>query len=275
MVHIKVSAANTTPSLYSSKQIDNFITAANDKTITATPTPQITQNVSNDINKELTPTPETTNNKNNDVSNFFALLNEKKQELSETAVEAKEPECKISSIFTPEVQQWGNDICRWSKDYNTDPDLIATVMQIESCGNASAVSFTGVPGLFQVAGENLDGENGFDPEISAKKGIGKVLKYELDSANGNITAALAGYNGGAIAREYINGNMSRNQLYSNLRNSRSGFWRTANKAWAKINEIEWYAHWANIYFDAKGGRTDTLQEWLNLGGARLCPSTQS
>ena len=40
----------------------------------------------------------------------------------------------ISLLFTPEVQYWGEEILAWSETYQLDPNLVATVMQIESCG---------------------------------------------------------------------------------------------------------------------------------------------
>ena len=181
-------------------------------------------------------------------------------------------ECQISGVFTAEVQRWNDEICGWSKEHQMDPDLIATLMQIESCGNKDATSSTGVRGLFQVTGANLDGENPWDPNVSMAKGPGKVFKNSLDAAEGDVRAAFAGYNGGGLAREYVAGKITKNEFYWGLRRNRSGYWPTPAKARAKINEVEWYAKWANIYFDAKGERTDTLQEWLELGGHRLCPS---
>jgi len=179
-------------------------------------------------------------------------------------------DCGLSASFTPEIQEWADRICRWSIEHKMDPNLIATIMQIESCGNNNAVSATGVRGLFQVTGANLDGENPFNPDVSMAKGPGKVLKNELKASDGNITAAMAGYNGGAWARQWVAGDLDRSQFISKLRSHY--LWRTTTKALAKVNEVERYAQWANIYYEAKEGRQDTLNEWLNLGGYRLCNS---
>jgi soluble lytic murein transglycosylase-like protein len=176
--------------------------------------------------------------------------------------------CRISDSFTSEVKAWESDICRWSKEQQLDPDLIATIMQIESCGNNWAVSSTGVKGLFQVTGANLRGRNGFDPNSSAAAGPGEVLKNELKATNGNIRAAMAGYNGGGWARQYISGELTRNQFLAKLRTHR--YWNTQAKALAKANEVERYAQWADIYFEGKENKTETLNIWLNLGGYRLC-----
>jgi hypothetical protein len=185
-------------------------------------------------------------------------------------VQKASAECRISDTFTPEVKYWEEDICRWSKEHQMDPDLIATIMQIESCGDDRAVSATGVRGLFQVTGANLDGQNPFDPNVSMAKGPGKVLKSELEATNGNIKAALAGYNGGPWARQWVNGQLTTAQFVSRLRNHGSGFWRTPARANAKVNEVKWYAEWSNIFYEAKNNETDTLDKWLALGGSRLC-----
>ncbi len=201
-----------------------------------------------------------------------------KQELGAIAYSREEveeePECKLSDSFTDQVKHWEEDVCRWGEEHDMDPDLIATVMQIESCGNPNAVSATGVRGLFQVTGANLDGQNPFDPNVSMAKGPGKVLKTELKLAHGDVKAAMAGYNGGGKARDYIGGKITRSQFYTYLVNHRSGLWRTRSRALAKVNEVERYAQWADIYFEAKDNRKDTLQIWWDLGGHRLCSSAE-
>ena len=193
----------------------------------------------------------------------------------EEASPEEEAKCSIAATFTPEVQRWEGEICRWSDEHQMDPDLIATLMQIESCGNKNAKSSTGVRGLFQVTGTNLDGENPWDPNVSMAKGPGKVFKRALEAADGDIKAAFAGYNGGSTALDYIAGKIDRNEFYSRLRKSPSGYWRTKSKALAKINEVEWYAKWADIYFESKEENSDTLQEWINLGGHRLCTASSN
>src|SRR3954454_6420356 len=46
----------------------------------------------------------------------------------------------LAPIFTPEVQHWSHKILAWSYYFKIDPNLAATVMQIESCGAPSVVS---------------------------------------------------------------------------------------------------------------------------------------
>src|SRR5215203_1054565 len=49
----------------------------------------------------------------------------------------------LSPIFTPEVQYWAPQISKWAAQYQLDPNLIATVMQIESCGAPGVASGSG------------------------------------------------------------------------------------------------------------------------------------
>ena len=102
----------------------------------------------------------------------------------------------ISPIFTREIQHWANDITRWADASSLDPNLIATVMQIESCGDPRAVSSAGAKGLFQVMPFHFEfGENPYNPETNALRGL-NYLSNSLATAHGNIRLALAGYNGG-------------------------------------------------------------------------------
>ncbi|MBI1856315.1 MAG: transglycosylase SLT domain-containing protein [Chloroflexi bacterium] len=48
------------------------------------------------------------------------------------------------------MDYWAAAISRWANASNLDPNLVAVVMQIESCGNPSARSSAGAMGLFQV-----------------------------------------------------------------------------------------------------------------------------
>ena len=57
---------------------------------------------------------------------------------------------KISGVFAPGVRHWSTQIRKWAKEYDLPPNLVATVMQIESCGNPLAQSPDGAAGLFQV-----------------------------------------------------------------------------------------------------------------------------
>jgi soluble lytic murein transglycosylase-like protein len=153
----------------------------------------------------------------------------------------------ISPIFTPEVQHWGKQIVGWAATYTLDPNLIATVMQIESCGNPQAVSGSEAQGLFQVMPFHFEaGEAMLDPEINARRGL-TYLAEGLARAGDKPGLALAGYNGGHSLIDK--------------------FW----SEWPA--ETQRYYYWGSgIYADVKaGGSTSpTLDEWLAAGGASLC-----
>lgn len=153
----------------------------------------------------------------------------------------------IAALFTPEVQYWADDIVRWAQEYNVDPNLVATVMQIESCGDPQAGSGAGAQGLFQVMPFHFtEGEVMLDINTNAKRGI-NYLVTGLAKAEGHVGLALAGYNGG---------------------HGMIGW------GWARWpDETRRYHYWGTgIYYDAASGKpsSDRLNEWLEAGGAYLC-----
>lgn len=153
----------------------------------------------------------------------------------------------LSPIFTKEVQHWGNDIVRWANAAGVDPNLAATVMQIESCGDPRATSRSGATSLFQVMPFHFKfGENPYDPETNALRGM-NYLSRSLQAGGGNARLALAGYNGGI-------GVLSRSE-------------------WAWPSETKRYVlYGAPIYEDARNGATASasLTEWYQKYGAGLC-----
>lgn len=153
----------------------------------------------------------------------------------------------LSPVFAPEVQRWSEQIVDWSLTYGLDPDMVATIMQIESCGDPNAVSGAGALGLFQVMPFHFQpGENSLDPDTNAMRGL-LYLKERLEQTSGNVGQAFAGYNGGHVA-------------------AGSGW-----DHWA--NETQRYFIWATgIYADAQAGLTEspTLNEWMAAGGRSLC-----
>jgi soluble lytic murein transglycosylase-like protein len=153
----------------------------------------------------------------------------------------------ISRIFTPQIQRWNGEIERWAADYGLDPDLVATVMQIESCGGAGAISRAGAQGLFQVMPFHFEaGEDMTAPETNARRGLA-YLAQSLQKAGGDISLALAGYNGGHGVID----------------------WEPSD--WPA--ETQRYVYWGSgIYADAASstGESARLREWLSAGGTRLC-----
>jgi hypothetical protein len=159
------------------------------------------------------------------------------------------PVDSIAPVFTVEVQYWTPKIMAWSREYGVDPNMIATVIQIESCGDYMAGSSAGAQGLFQVMPFHFtEGEDMHDPDTNARRGIA-YLKGGLIKANGHIGLAMAGYNGG---------------------------WGVIDQGWSGwYRETRLYYMWGSqIYMDALQGKTplqsNALQHWLNSGGARLC-----
>jgi soluble lytic murein transglycosylase-like protein len=153
----------------------------------------------------------------------------------------------LSPIFTKEIQHWGNHIVRWANAAGVDPNLAATVMQIESCGDPRATSRSGATSLFQVMPFHFNfGENPYDPETNALRGM-DYLSRSLQAAGGDARLALAGYNGGI-------GVISRSE-------------------WAWPSETKRYVlYGAPIYEDARNGVTSSasLTEWYQKFGAGLC-----
>jgi soluble lytic murein transglycosylase-like protein len=131
--------------------------------------------------------------------------------------------------------------------YGVDPNIVATIMQIESCGNPDAESHAGAKGLFQVMPFHFsDGEAMFDPDTNAMRGLA-FFNEQLRYTNNDIFLSFAGYNGGYAAS---GGN------YAN---------------WP--NETQRYYYWAKgIYEEASSGveESPTLSEWLAAGGAAGC-----
>jgi hypothetical protein len=153
----------------------------------------------------------------------------------------------ISSIFTPEVQFWSSEIQDWSTLYELDPNLIATVMQIESCGHPYLQSDAGAIGLFQVMPFHFQpDEDPTDPETNARSGL-TILAYGLAITHGQTDLALAVYNAG---------------FRINLHDS---------SQWSL--ETQHYVTWGKgILADVASGnlQSTSMQTWLQAGGNNLC-----
>jgi hypothetical protein len=166
---------------------------------------------------------------------------------AESAVGPDAAVSPLSSVFTPDIQYWEPLIKAWAIMYQIDPNVIATVMQIESCGDPFVSSPAGAQGLFQVMPFHFaENEDMLDIQTNAKRGLDYLLG-SLERADGHVGLALAGYNGGhgIIDRGWAN--------------------------WA--NETQRYYYWgARIYAEAISGMTTspTLQEWLAANGQQLC-----
>ncbi|MFZ5911177.1 MAG: lytic transglycosylase domain-containing protein [Chloroflexota bacterium] len=153
----------------------------------------------------------------------------------------------LSPLFRPEVRYWGDSIQRWAAASGLDPNLVAVVMQIESCGDPRALSRSGAMGLFQVMPFHFHaGDNPYTPDTNALRGLA-YLKRSLETANGDPRLALAGYNGGigVIAR--------------------------AESLWSA--QTARYVYFGGpIYEDARSGAAASpmLEEWYHRYGVSLC-----
>lgn len=153
---------------------------------------------------------------------------------------------ELAPLFTPQVRYWEDNIITWAQEWDLDPNLVATVMQIESCGDPKALSRSGAMGLFQVMPYHFsEGEQPYKPNTNARRGL-SYLRRALDEYD-SIRLAFVGYNGGigiAGKAEY--------------------YWK---------DETVRYVYWGTgIYNDAQQGRSSSprLDEWLSYGGASLC-----
>jgi len=145
------------------------------------------------------------------------------------------------------VQYWEPMIRAWALIYQVDPNVIATVIQIESCGDPTVSSSAGAQGLFQVMPFHFaPGEDMLDVQTNAQRGM-NYLSEGLQIADGHVGLALAGYNGGH---------------------------GVINRGWATWHaETKRYYEWGSrIYAEATSGApvSSALQDWLNAGGQSLC-----
>jgi hypothetical protein len=153
----------------------------------------------------------------------------------------------LSPLFTPQVLQWGDQILAWADEFQLDPNLVAVVMQIESCGSPSAHSSAGAVGLFQVMPYHFDAhDDPYDPSINAQTGL-NYLARSFELASGQIDRTLAGYNGG-----------------HGVISLPSGQWS---------DETIRYVSWGTgILSEIAAGldSSPTLEAWLAAGGSHLC-----
>ena len=153
----------------------------------------------------------------------------------------------ISPIFRIEVLHWADSISKWAAASQLDPNLAATIMQIESCGDPRAISSAGAMGLFQVMPFHFSAiDNPYAPDTNAARGLGYLAK-SLQTAGGNARLALAGYNGGI-----------------GLINRAEWTWPAQTKRYVQYG--------APIYEDARNGLASStaLNEWYEKYGVSLC-----
>ncbi len=153
----------------------------------------------------------------------------------------------ISPIFRAEVRYWADSIAKWAAASQLDPNLVATIMQIESCGDPRAVSSAGAMGLFQVMPFHFYAvDDPYQPDTNAARGLAYLSK-SLATGGGDARLAMAGYNGGI-------GILSRAE----------GTWSAQTKRYIQYG--------APIYADARSGISFSaaLNDWYEKYGVSLC-----
>ena len=159
-----------------------------------------------------------------------------------------DPNAPLASFYAPAVRHWAPQIEEWAKAYELNPNVIAIVMQIESCGDPEAISFAGALGLMQVMPLHFDdGENMLNPDTNVRRGMNFFNQCLREFADWDIGLALACYNGGPGV------------VYRDM------------STWPA--ETQRYYRWATgLWEDAvRGdGESDTLEDWLSSGGQSLC-----
>lgn len=153
----------------------------------------------------------------------------------------------VAPVFQSEVLYWQSDILSWSQVYRIKPNLIATLMQIESCGDPTAESSDGAKGLFQVTDDHLQpGDDPFDPETNAQRAL-TYFGEMYAASNGDLGETFAAYNAGPWVID------------------------SSPSEWP--DETQTYQFWATgIFEEAERGFSEspTLLDWLSAGGSNLC-----
>lgn len=159
-----------------------------------------------------------------------------------------DPGAPLADFYTPEVFYWRDRIYAWAEQYTINPNVIAILMQIESCGSPDVLSEAGANGLMQVMPFHFDdGENMLNPDTNVRHGV-RILRECLEVfANGDLGVAAACYNGGPSVTQ------------------------RPQDTWPA--ETRSYYKWATgLWRDVVNGEdsSDTLRAWLAAGGSRLC-----
>jgi soluble lytic murein transglycosylase-like protein len=153
----------------------------------------------------------------------------------------------ISPIFRIEIHHWADSISKWAAASQLDPNLVATIMQIESCGDPRARSSAGAMGLFQVMPFHFYAiDDPYNPDTNAARGLAYLAK-SLATGGGDARLAMAGYNGGI------------------------GLIGRAEWSWPAQTK-RYVQYGAPIYEDARNGLTSStaLNEWYGKYGVSLC-----
>ena len=159
-----------------------------------------------------------------------------------------DPDAPLASFYAPEVLAWRSEILEWAKTYDVNPNVIAIVIQIESCGDPAAMSWAGALGLMQVMPFHFDnGENMLNPDTNVRNGMTVFYECLTQFADWDLGLALACYNGGPRVTQID---------YDMWADETQHYYRWATGLWGDVQR------WNDS--------SETLDEWLNAGGERLC-----
>jgi soluble lytic murein transglycosylase-like protein len=104
------------------------------------------------------------------------------------------------AAYTSGVRRWEGKILQWEKQYGVDRHIIATIMQVESCGDDRARGPSGEYGLFQLMPIHFaPGETRqLDPDVNAATAMGFFTRMHQYTGY-DVYQTFIGYNGGYAA----------------------------------------------------------------------------
>ncbi len=158
------------------------------------------------------------------------------------------PNAPLAPFYTPEVLRWREDILRWAQAYHINPNVIAILMQVESCGSAEVLSGAGAVGLLQVMPYHFEnGDNMLNPDTNVALGLSIYYECLTQFANWDVGRAAACYNGGPSVLQ---------RPFSQWPPETQHYYEWVSGLWQEV---------------VSGAQTSaTLERWLAAGGGGLC-----
>jgi soluble lytic murein transglycosylase-like protein len=141
----------------------------------------------------------------------------------------------IRRDFFENAMPFGDLIHEKAVKYDVDPALVAAVVETESRFRSRARSQVGARGLMQImprTGRWMGARNLDDPEQNIDAGV-KYLKYLQQRFDGNLSKAIAAYNGGE-------GNVKRYDGIPPFRETRTYVNRVMSKYQQRTRQLEKY-----------------------------------